>query len=297
MKTTTILKNLLTGDQIIVAVGAYDGVSAKIIEQAGFPVVYITGYGLEASVLGTPDVGLLSFAEILDRANKISSAVNIPTILDAEAGFGGPVQVARAVKEFEKAGVAAIHIEDQLMPKKCGSIATKTVIPVPEAVAKIKTAVDARTDPDFLIIARTDADIVSVEEIIERCNRYLEAGADLAFPVFAQIINRLTPGQAIELYRRVAGEVRGPSVWLFADWDPGTTPQEIQAAGYRMAIYPLFTLLAATGAMRDAVNELKVSGTPAGYYRRNPGVLSVSGFLQFIGFPQIQEMEDKYRAD
>lgn len=296
MKTTTALRNLLKSDEIVVVAGAYDGISARIIEQAGFPAVYITGYGLEASVLGSPDVGLLSFAEILDRANKISSAVNVPTILDAEAGFGGPIQVARAVKEFEKAGVAAIHIEDQLMPKKCGSIATKTVIPVPEAVSKIKAAVDARTDPDFLIIARTDADVVSLEEIIDRCNRYLEAGADMVFPVFAQIINRAAPGQAIELYRRFGREVKGPSVWLFADWDPGLTPPDIQTAGYKMAIYPVFTLLAATRAMQEAVDELKVNGTPVGYYKKNPGVLSVSGFLQFIGLPQIQEMENKYRC-
>ncbi len=294
MKTTTVLRNLLKRDEIVIAVGAYDGVSAKIVEQAGFPAVYLTGYGLEASVLGTPDVGLLSFAEILDRANKISSAVTVPTILDAEAGFGGPIQVARAVKEFEKAGVAAIHIEDQLMPKKCGSIATKTIIPVSEAVAKIKAAVDARTDPDFLIIARTDADVVSVEEIIERCNKYLEAGADMVFPVFAQIVNRSTQDQAIEVYQRVSREVKGPLVWLFADWDPGVTARGIQAVGYKMAIYPVFTLFAATKAIQDAVNELKIAGTPVGYFKRNPGILSVAGFLKFIGFPQIQEMEKKY---
>lgn len=297
MKTTTRLRNLLKGEEIVVAPGAYDGISAKIIEQAGFAAVYITGYGLEASVLGTPDVGMLSFAEILDRANKISSAVSVPTILDAEAGFGGPIQVARAVKEFEKAGVAGIHIEDQLMPKKCGSIATKTVIPVAEAVAKIKAAVDARTDPDFLIIARTDADVVSIEEIIERCQRYLEAGADMVFPVFVQIVNRSTPAEAIELYKRFAREVKEPSVWLFANWDPGITFKEVQAMGYKMAIYPVFTLLAATKAMKDAVNELKVSGTPAGYFKRNPGLLSVAEFLNFIGLPKIQEMEKKYRFE
>ena len=221
MKTTTRLRDLLKRDEIVVAAGAYDGVSAKVVEQAGFPAVYITGFGLEASVLGAPDVGMLSFAEILDRASKISSAVSVPTVLDAEAGFGGPIQVARAVREFEKAGVAAIHIEDQLMPKKCGSIATKTVIPVAEGVAKIKAAVDARTDPDFLIIARTDADVVSVEEIIERCHRYLEAGADMVFPVFVQIVQKSTPAQAVKLYQRVAREVGGPCLFCHAGWDRG----------------------------------------------------------------------------
>jgi 2-methylisocitrate lyase-like PEP mutase family enzyme len=296
MKTTTMLKELLKSDELLVTAGAYDGVSAKIVEQAGFPAVYITGFGLEASVLGTPDVGLLSFGEILDRANKISSAVNVPTILDAEAGFGGPTQVARAVKEFEKAGVAAIHIEDQIMPKKCGSLATKRLLPVGEAVAKIKAAVDARTDPDFTIIGRTDADIVSVEEIIERCNRYLEAGANMVFPVFAQLVSQRSPDQALEIYKRVATDVEGPCVWVYADWDPGLTVKEIQEAGYKMAIYPVFTLLAATAAMRASVDELKAAGTPVEYFRKNAGVFSVAGFLKFIGLPEIQNTEDRYRT-
>jgi 2-methylisocitrate lyase-like PEP mutase family enzyme len=297
MNTTTMLKDLLKGEEIVVAPGAYDGISAKIIEQAGFPVVYITGYGLEASVLGAPDVGMLSFGEILDRANKISSAVSLPTILDAEAGFGGPVQVARAVKEFEKAGVAAIHIEDQQMPKKCGSVASKSVIPMNEAAAKIKAAADARTDPDFLIIARTDADVVSIEEIIDRCNRYLEAGADMVFPVFVQLLRQRPPSYAAELYRRFAREVKGPAVWLFADWDPGISLKEIQAMGYKMAIFPVFTLLAATKAMKEAAEELKVSGTPLGYFKRNPGLFSVAEFLNFAGLPEVQEMENKYRCE
>jgi len=294
MKKTTVLRNLLKGDKIVVAPGAYDCVSAKVIEQAGFPVVYVTGYGLEASVLGAPDVGFLSFSEILDRANKISSAVSVPVILDAEAGFGGPIQVIRAVKEFEKAGIAGIHIEDQTMPKKCGSFATKAILPIPEAVAKIKAALDARTDPDFLIIARTDADIISVEEIIERSNRYLEAGADMIFPLLYNIVIKLKPAQKIELYNRLPNQIKGPALLILSYWDPLITVREVQAAGYKLVIYPVFTLFAATKAIMDAVNELKTTGTPSGYFEKNPGLISSPEFMEFIGLPHVLEIEKKY---
>lgn len=291
MRKTTKLRELLKGDEIVVAPGAWDSLSAKVIEQAGFPVVYITGFGLEASVLGSPDVGLLSFGEILDRAGKISAAVNVPTILDAEAGFGGPVQVIRAVKELERAGVAGIHIEDQVNPKKCGCLLTKEVVSISEAVAKLKAALDARTDPDFMIIARTDADIVSIEEVIERCNRYLEAGADLAMPVTAGFRGG-TPAELAEVYKRLAKEIKGPSVALRIDLAQMTV-QEAQAAGFKLAIYPIFALFAATQATIEAVNELKTAGIPSGYFQRRPGI-GQKEFFDFIGLPKVLEIEEKY---
>jgi 2-methylisocitrate lyase-like PEP mutase family enzyme len=180
------------------------------------------------------------------------------------------------------------------MPKKCGSLAGKKVIPIAEAVAKIKAAADARTDPDFVIIGRSDADMVSVEEVIERCNRYLEAGADMAFPVFVQLIAKRSPAQTLEIYKRVAREVQGPCVWVYADWDPGLTAVDVQKLGFKMAVYPVFTLLAATAAMKTAANELKTTGTPAGYFKKNLDAPSVAGFLKLIGLPEIQKMEDKY---
>ena len=291
MGMATKLRELLGGDEIVVAPGAWDAVSAKAIEQAGFPAVYITGYGLEASVLGSPDVGLMSFGEILDRVGKISAAVNVPTILDAEAGFGGPIQVMRAVKEFERAGVAAIHIEDQVSPKKCGSMLTKKVIPIPEAVANIKAALDARTDPDFIIIARTDADVVSFEEVVTRCNSYLEAGADMVMPVTAGFRGGTT-AELAEACRRLAREIKGPSVALRIDL-AGMTAQEAQAAGYKLAIYPVFALFAATQATIDAVTELKTAGIPTGYFQRHPG-MGMKEFNEFIGMPKVLELEGKY---
>jgi len=177
MKATTKLRQLLRGEEIIVVPGIWDGISAKVMEKAGFPAAVISGFALEATTLGGPDVSLLSFGEILDRGFRIAGAVDIPVIIDGETGFGGPIQVARTIKDFEKAGLAGIHIEDQVSPKKCGSLLTKSVIPIPEAVAKIKAAVDARTDPDFIIIARTDADVISFDAVVERCNLFLEAGA------------------------------------------------------------------------------------------------------------------------
>jgi methylisocitrate lyase len=297
MKTTSRLRNLLKEEGLVVVMGAYDGLSARVVEKAGFPAVHITGYGLEASVLGSPDVGLLSFAEILERADRISSAVSIPTILDAEAGFGGPVQVRRAVKEFEKAGVAAIHIEDQLMPKKCGTLDGRMVIPLSEGVAKIKAAVDARTDQDFLIIARTDADIIGIEEVIERSQKYLEAGADMVFPVFTRLTARITPQQELELYRRFHREVKGQSVWIGADWDPAFTQSQIQSAGFKMLIYPVFTVLAAAGALRQVAEEIKSTGTPAGYLKKNPGLMTIGQFLEFMGMPEIQRWKRNTRVN
>lgn len=294
IRMTTKLRELLKGNEIVVAPGAYDCVTAKVIEQAGFPAVYITGYGLEASVLGSPDVGLLSFGEIADRVRKIAAAVNVPTIVDGEAGFGGPIQVIRAVKELERAGIAGMHIEDQVQPKKCGAIATKKVVPVSEAVAKLKAALDARTDPDFIIIARTDSDIISIEEVIERCNIYVEAGADMVYPVTSGFIKGRTASELAEVCRRFAREIRGPL--LAARMDVAEmTAQDAQAAGFKLLIVPMATLFAATQATIEVVNELKTQGIANGYFKRHPGFgTNIGAYSDWIGLQEILEIEKKY---
>ena len=294
IRMTTKLRELLKGNEIVVAPGAYDCVTAKVIEQAGFPAVYITGYGLEASVLGSPDVGLLSFGEIADRVRKIAAAVNVPTIVDGEAGFGGPIQVIRAVKELERAGIAGMHIEDQVQPKKCGAIATKKVVPVSEAVAKLKAALDARTDPDFIIIARTDSDIISIEEVIERCNIYVEAGADMVYPVTSGFIKGRTASELAEVCRRFAREIRGPL--LAARMDVAEmTAQDAQAAGFKLLIVPMATLFAATQATIEVVNELKTQGIANGYFKRHPGFgTNIGAYSDWIGLQEILEIERKY---
>ena len=291
MRATNKLRKLLEGNEIIVAPGVWDGISAKVMERAGFPSVAISGFALEASALGHPDVGLTSFGEMLDRGFRIASAVDIPVIIDGETGFGGPIQVTRIIKDLEKAGLAGIHIEDQVNPKKCGSLLTKSVIPVPEAVAKIKAAVDARTDPDFIIIARTDADVISFDAVVERCNLFLEAGADVAFPINAAW-RKEGPEKLAEVTKRLPKQINGPVMIGSIDLAE-MTAEDAQAAGVKIVTYFSFALFAATQAMMDAARELKSTGIPSGYFKRNPGI-SQDEFFDFIGLPEVLEMEKKY---
>ncbi|MBC8280997.1 MAG: isocitrate lyase/PEP mutase family protein [Chloroflexi bacterium] len=181
MKTTAKLRQLLKSDSLIVAPFVLNAFHAKIAESVGLPAVYMTGSGTSAE-RGFPDVGLLTMTEMVSNAKYIAGAVDIPVICDADTGYGNPLNVQRTIREYESAGVAGVHIEDQLFPKKCGFFAGKQVIPKEEAVQKIKAALDARVDPDFVVIARCDAYAVTGwEDTIDRCNAYMEAGADLVF--------------------------------------------------------------------------------------------------------------------
>ncbi len=170
------LRALLDSGQTILAPGAFDPLAARLVEEAGFPAVYMTGFGTAAALIGRPDVGLLTMTEMVDNAARIAACVDIPVIADADTGYGNPLNVIRAVGAFEAAGVAGIHLEDQVAPKKCGHLEGKLVIPAAEMAAKIRAAADARTQPDFVIIARTDARAVEgLERAVERARIYREA--------------------------------------------------------------------------------------------------------------------------
>ena len=188
MKATTQLRVLLKEPGMLVAPGCVDTISGLVNRYVGFKAVYVTGSGTEATMLGYPDIGLKTLTEITTQAGRIADATELPVICDAEAGFGSYVNMIRTVKEFEKAGVAAIHVEDQVTPPNSPSIKARTLLSREEAVGKIKAAVDARTDPDFVIIARSDGDEISIDELILRCNLYLEAGADLAMPMITKLV-------------------------------------------------------------------------------------------------------------
>ena len=202
MRTTTRLRQMLQAPGLIVAPGAYDGFSARLIEAAGFAAVYMTGAGTAASHLGQPDLGLATMTEMATHARHLASCVSLPLIADADTGYGNALNVVRTVREYERAGVAGLHLEDQVAPKKCGHIAGKQVIPAREFADKIRAAAEYRTDPDFVIIARTDARAVTgLDDAIERGNLYAEAGADVIF---------VEAPQSEDEIHRVAREVKAP---------------------------------------------------------------------------------------
>lgn len=176
------LRALLDAGTPVLAPGAYDALSARLVEQAGFDVAYMTGFGTTASLLGRPDVGLLGQAEMVGNARRMVAAVDVPLIADADTGYGNPINVVRTVREYEQAGVAGLHLEDQVMPKRCGHMAGKAVVPCDEMLAKIRAAAEARTDPDLVLIARTDvAAVEGVDAAIDRARRFADAGADVLF--------------------------------------------------------------------------------------------------------------------
>jgi carboxyvinyl-carboxyphosphonate phosphorylmutase len=280
------LRALLDSGETIVAPGAFDPLSARLVEEAGFPAVYMTGFGTSAALIGRPDVGLLTMTEMAGNAGRIAACVDIPVIADADTGYGNPLNVIRTVGAYEAAGVAGIHIEDQVAPKKCGHMEGKQVIPAEEMAGKVRAAVEARTQPEFVIIARTDARAVEgLEQALRRGRMYREAGADALF------IEALTSeAEAAEAIRAF------PGVPLLFNWaEGGKTPPlslaRVTELGYRIVIFPISTLLAATGAMRRILREIAAAGTPAAAMHELP---TFAEFVEFIGLPQVHEAEQRY---
>ena len=246
------LRALLSGGEMVVAPGAYDAITARMIAQAGFPAVYMTGAGT-AATLGFPDYGLITMTEMVENAARIARAVDLPVIADADTGYGNELNVVRTVQEHIRAGTAGIHIEDQVSPKKCGHLDDKQIVPVEDWLAKIRAAAAARTDPDFLVIARTDSRAVAgFEEAVARSNAALAAGADMVF---------LEAPQTMEEIAAVPRRVNGPC--LLNVVKGGKTPdiglKDAQAMGYKLAIVPGLLFKAVMGACDAALAELKAT--------------------------------------
>ena len=279
------LRELLAAPAPLIAPGAYDALSARLIEQAGFDAVYMTGFGTTASLLGRPDVGLLSGAEMVDNARRIVAAVDVPVIADADTGYGNAINVLRTVQLYEQAGVAGIQLEDQVMPKKCGHMSGKALIGADEMVGKLRAAVEARTDPDLLIIARTDAVAVQgLDEAIGRAKAFADAGADLLF------VEAPTSEEDIAT---VAGELAGVAPLVFNWAEGGRTPplsyERIAELGFALVIYPIGTLLAATAGIRSLLASLKADGVPS-----LSGLPTFGEFTDLVGLPEVQELEQRY---
>jgi 2-methylisocitrate lyase-like PEP mutase family enzyme len=250
--THTSLRELLAAPRMLIAPGAYDGIGARLIEQAGFGAVYMTGAGT-AAALGYPDFGLLDMGEMVSNAAAMARAISVPLIADADTGYGNELNVTRTVREYESRGIAAIHIEDQVSPKRCGHLDGKEVVSRAEFVSKIRAAVDARRTKEFLIIARTDARaIMSLDEAIWRGNAALDAGADLVF---------VEATQSLEEVAAVPRAVKGPC--LLNVVPGGRTPifdlREAEAMGYKLAIVPGLMLVATIQAGDAALAQLKAT--------------------------------------
>ncbi len=282
------LRRLIEGHDLVVAPGAYDALSARLVEAAGFAVVYMTGFGTAASLLGRPDVGLADMGEMVGNARRIAAAISVPLIADADTGYGNAVNVIRTVKEFEQAGAAGIHLEDQVAPKRCGHLTGKQVVPVDEMEQKIRAAVAARADPDFVLIARTDARAAEgLQSALDRARRYADAGADMLFVEAPENTDELAA-----IAERLAGL---PLVFNWAEG--GRSPQvglaELAGLGFRLVLFPIGALLAATGAIQSLLDELRRAGTPAGALG---GLPSFAAFLEFIGLDEIASLERRFAS-
>jgi 2-methylisocitrate lyase-like PEP mutase family enzyme len=261
MHPATRLRQLLTGPELVIAPGVYDAITARLAQQAGFAALYMTGAGVSAS-LGYPDYGLITLSEMVDRAGVIAGATPLPLVSDADTGYGNELNVTRTVREFEARGVAAIHIEDQVSPKRCGHLDGKVLVARDEFAAKIRAAVAARRNPDFIIIARSDARSVNgLDDAIERINAALAAGADLAF---------VESPVSVEEVAAIPRRVHGPCLLNIVQG--GKTPvfdlRDVREMGYRLAIVPAATLVPTIVAVDAALAALRASGivaqTPAG---------------------------------
>ena len=285
MRATTRLRQMLAEPGIIVAPGAYDGFSARLIEAAGFKAVYMTGAGTAASHLGQPDLGLATLTEMATHAGHLASCISLPLIADADTGYGNALNVVRTVREYEKAGVAGCHIEDQVAPKKCGHIAGKQVVEAKEFADKIRAAVEYRTDPDFVVIARTDARAVTgLDDAIARANLYREAGADLIF---------FEAPQSVEEIQRVAREVKAPLLanMVQGGRTPGMSVAQLEDLGFKMVIFPGVCMRAAVPAIENALESLKRTGTD---WPKDGPVMGPMDIFRRVGFDWWKGIEDRF---
>ena len=291
MRKTTQLRNLLKSGKPLLVPGCYNALSGKMLDKTGFPAVYMTGYGTSLSLLGMPDAGLATMTEMHLNARYIANAVDVPVIADADNAYGNAINVIRTVQEYIQTGVAGIHIEDQAIPKRCGHVAGRKVIPMDEAVGKYRAAVSARDeiDPDFMIIARTDARGAhggSMDDAIERANAYLGAGADMAF------VEGPTSVAEVE---RICKEVNGPIFYNQTGISPRFSMAEMAELGIALTILPGALLRATLQTLYDFSKDLYDNGPVAEEnfaekFKDHP----VGDFHTFAGFDQIREWEEAF---
>jgi 2-methylisocitrate lyase-like PEP mutase family enzyme len=282
------LRSILARPEPLVLPGCSDALSARLAEQAGFEAVYATGAGIANTMLGVPDVGLTTMTELAEQVARIASAVAVPVVADIDTGFGNAINARRAVAEFERAGVAAIQIEDQVFPKRCGHFNDKQIVPLPEFLAKLRAVLEARRDPGLVVIARTDALAVDgYEAAIERGRAFAEAGADVVFIEAPTELDQLAA---------LPGRIAAPL--LINMVEGGRTPllgaTELGAMGYRIVLFANTAMRVGALAVRDAFTELRATGDSRGLQDR---MLSWDDRQALVGLPEIEALEARYRSE
>jgi len=287
MTTTTRIHALLEKDRTLLFPGVYDALSAKLVERAGFPLTFISGYSVAASHLGLPDFGYLTQTEIVAVTRRVCASVSIPIIIDADTGYGNALNVIRTVNELIEAGAAGMFLEDQIWPKRCGHMKGKRVIPIEEHVQKIRAAVDARRNRDFFIVARTDArQVTGLDDAIRRCRRYREAGADALF---------VEGPRSVEELATIARELPPPLVanMLEGGVTPLLTKEELESLGFQLIVCPLTALYASAKAMQEIFGLLKTAGTTRAAMDR---LLPFQQFHDIIDLDGYYALDERYRT-
>ena len=280
-----------------VAPGCFDALSAKIAVRAGFTAVHVSGYAVAASQYGLPDLGLLGMRDILDQAERIIGAVDVPAICDIDTGFGGINAVAQTIHAFERIGAGGVHLEDQAEPKRCPALDGRRVSPAESFAHKLMAAREARCDPSFMIIARTDADEVGFAELVVRCRAYLAAGADMVMPMLVKVdgvrTETLPPAQQMEWHRRLVGDVEGPVLGIAIP--PGYTLGDMREAGYAAMLLTLLSLRSGANAMATALTLARRDGTADAYTAAQTGELQThADMMELLDLPTFEERERRH---
>ena len=287
-KKAAALRRLLKEEEILLAPGCFNALSARLVEQAGFKAIYISGAAIAGNFLGYPDIGLTTMSEVLENVRNIVRVTGLPVVCDADTGFGNAVNMLRTVREFEGTGLAGIQIEDQVMPKKCGHTEGKLLISKAEMVQKVKAAVDARQDPDFVLVVRTDAIAVNgLDDALDRALAYQEAGADVVF---------VEAPQTLEEMRRICRTIKAPLLANMVEGG-GKTPilplRELKEMGYKLVIYPVSAHMAAIKAMQEVLAVLKQDGTTARFASQ---MVPFQEMFEVVGRSKFTALEKKYAS-
>lgn len=283
----------------VVAAGCFDALSARLAEHVGFTALHVTGSGVEATQLGAPDMGLITQTEMVAHVARIAAAVDVPLICDVDTGFGGVENVMRTIRELERAGAGGVHIEDQHFPKQSPLVPGRRLLDRGPAVGRVRAAVAARRDPDFLIIARSDADAISFEEVVTRCNLYLRAGADVAFPMLihhdGHPLHQCDRATRIKVHERLVKEIEGPvMVMSYATDMDDPSIADMAETGAAVVIAPTTSLHAATNAMLAALAELRATGAVREHFTKNPELLSQADVYELLGLTEHLRHQEEF---